>query len=84
MKRYIIEREMPGIGTAQREQFRDAAQKSNSVLAQLAPDSCQCRHRGQARDRSDHRQRLTLRLRVARRRDHLRQHSDAANGQVRR
>jgi hypothetical protein len=38
MKRFIIERDMPGIGTAQREQFREAAQKSNAVLAQLAPD----------------------------------------------
>ncbi|MBX6424668.1 MAG: DUF4242 domain-containing protein [Variibacter sp.] len=38
MKRYIIEREMPGIGLAQREQFREAAQKSNEALAQLAPD----------------------------------------------
>ncbi len=29
---------MPGIGSAERQQFRDAAQKSNTVLAQLAPD----------------------------------------------
>ena len=38
MKRFVIEREMPGIGSAERQQFRDAAQKSNTVLAQLAPD----------------------------------------------
>jgi len=38
MKRYVIERDMPGIGSAEREQFREAAQKSNSVLEQLAPD----------------------------------------------
>jgi hypothetical protein len=38
MKRYVIEREMPGIGSAERQQFKDAAQKSNEVLAQLAPD----------------------------------------------
>ena len=38
MKRYVIEREMPGIGSAERQQFREAAQKSNQVLAQLAPD----------------------------------------------
>jgi hypothetical protein len=38
MHRYVIEREMPGIGTADRQQFREAAQKSNLVLAQLAPD----------------------------------------------
>ena len=38
MKRYVIEREMPGIGSAERQQFREAAQKSNAVLAQLSPD----------------------------------------------
>ena len=38
MKRYVIERKMPGIGSAQREQFRETAQKSNSVLAQLGTD----------------------------------------------
>jgi Protein of unknown function (DUF4242) len=38
MKRYVIEREMPGIGSAERQQFKEAAQKSNAVLAQLAPD----------------------------------------------
>jgi hypothetical protein len=38
MKRYVIEREMPGVGTLERDQFRDAAQKSNSVLNQLGPD----------------------------------------------
>ena len=38
MKRYVIERDMPGVGTMEREQFREAAQKSNSVLANLAPD----------------------------------------------
>jgi hypothetical protein len=38
MNRYVIERDMPGVGTMQREQFREAAQKSNSVLAELAPD----------------------------------------------
>jgi uncharacterized protein DUF4242 len=38
MKRFVIEREMPGVGTLEREQMRDAAQKSNSVLHQLGPD----------------------------------------------
>jgi len=38
MKRFVIEREMPGVGTLEREQMRDAAQKSNSVLQQLGPD----------------------------------------------
>ena len=38
MKRFVIERDMPGVGAMEREQFREAAQKSNSVLADLAPD----------------------------------------------
>ena len=38
MKRYVIEREMPGIGSAERQKFKEAAQKSNAVLSQLAPD----------------------------------------------
>ena len=38
MKRYVTEREMPGIRSAERQQFKEAAQKSNEVLAQLAPD----------------------------------------------
>jgi len=38
MKRYVIEREMPDVGTLEREQLRDAAQKSNAVLAQLGKD----------------------------------------------
>jgi hypothetical protein len=35
MRRYVIEREIPDIGTAQREALRDAARKSNSVLAEM-------------------------------------------------
>jgi len=38
MHRFIIERDIPAIGTAEREQLREAAQKSNQVLAELAPD----------------------------------------------
>jgi hypothetical protein len=38
MKRFIIEREIPKVGTLEREQLRAAAQKSNDVLAQLGPD----------------------------------------------
>ena len=38
MKRFVIEREIPGVGTLEREQLRDAAKKSNSVLHQLGPD----------------------------------------------
>jgi hypothetical protein len=38
LKRYVIEREIPGVGTLEREQLCDAAQKSNSVLRDLGPD----------------------------------------------
>ncbi|HEX9769718.1 MAG TPA: DUF4242 domain-containing protein [Kiloniellales bacterium] len=38
MRRYVIEREIPEVGTFEREQLRAAAAKSNQVLAQLAPD----------------------------------------------
>jgi hypothetical protein len=35
MPRYVIERDIPDIGTAQREALRDAARKSNSVLGEM-------------------------------------------------
>ena len=38
MKKYMIEREIPKVGTLEREQLRDAAAKSNQVLSQLGPD----------------------------------------------
>jgi hypothetical protein len=38
MKKYIIEREIPKVGTLEGEQLRQAAAKSNEVLAQLHPD----------------------------------------------
>ena len=38
MKKYIIERDIPKVGTLEREQLREAAAKSNSVLQQLGPD----------------------------------------------
>ena len=38
MKRYIIERDIPDIGSADRDALRAAATKSNSVLAELAPN----------------------------------------------
>lgn len=38
MRRYIIERNIPDIGSADREALKEAAQKSNDVLKQLAPD----------------------------------------------
>ncbi len=37
MKRYVIEREIPEIGSFEREQLKGAAAKSNAALAQLAP-----------------------------------------------
>lgn len=38
MRRYIIEREIPAIGSAEREALKAAAQKSNEVLRELGPD----------------------------------------------
>ena len=38
MKKYVIERDIPAVGTFEREQLRGAAAKSNEALAQLAPD----------------------------------------------
>lgn len=37
MKKYIIERDLPEIGSAAREDLRAAAKKSNAVLAEMAP-----------------------------------------------
>ena len=38
MRMFVIERDIPEAGTLDREQLRGAAQKSNEVLRQLAPD----------------------------------------------
>lgn len=38
LKRYVIERDIPDVGSFEREQLKAAAQKSNEVLAALAPD----------------------------------------------
>jgi hypothetical protein len=38
MKKYMIEREIPKVGTLQCGQLRDAAAKSNEALRQLCPD----------------------------------------------
>jgi len=38
MRKFIIERELPAIGSAERQALREAAQKSNGVLKQLGPD----------------------------------------------
>jgi Nickel responsive protein SCO4226-like len=37
LKRYIIERDLPAIGSAEREALKAAATRSNEVLAQLGP-----------------------------------------------
>jgi hypothetical protein len=37
MKKYVIEREIPGIGTTSMQEMREAAQTSNAALAKLAP-----------------------------------------------
>ena len=38
MRKYIIERELPAISSAERQALKEAAQKSNSVLKELGPD----------------------------------------------
>ncbi len=38
MPRYVIERDLPAIGSAEREALKAAAQKSREVLAELGPD----------------------------------------------
>lgn len=38
MKRFLIEREIPGVGKLDAEGLRDAARTSNAALARLGPD----------------------------------------------
>ena len=38
LRRFIIEREIPNVGTFARDQLRGAAAKSNEVLRELGPD----------------------------------------------
>ncbi len=38
LRKFIIERDIPKVGTFERDQLRGAAQKSNEVLRQLGPD----------------------------------------------
>ena len=38
LRRFVIEREIPKVGTFEREQLRAAAAKSNAALDQLAPN----------------------------------------------
>lgn len=37
MKRYVVERDIPEVGSFAPEQLKDASKTSNSALAQLAP-----------------------------------------------
>ena len=38
MRKFIIERELPAIGSAERQALREAAQKSNATLKELGSD----------------------------------------------
>ena len=38
LRRFVIERDIPKVGTFERDQLRGAAAKSNEVLHQLGPD----------------------------------------------
>ena len=38
MPKYIIERQMPGVGQAPKEALEEAGQKSKAVLKELGPD----------------------------------------------
>lgn len=38
MKKYMIERDIPQVGSLNSQQLRDAASKSNAALRQLGPD----------------------------------------------
>jgi len=38
MKRFLIERDIPAVGSLEREQLREAAKTSNNALRQLGPD----------------------------------------------
>ena len=38
LRKFIIERDIPAVGSFEREQLKGAAAKSNEVLAQLGPD----------------------------------------------
>ena len=38
MRKYVIERDIPEVGSLEREQLKAAAQKSNEALRQLGPD----------------------------------------------
>lgn len=50
MKRFVIERNIPGVGTLSAEQLRGAAQKSNAVLSTMGT-AVQWQHSYRAKDR---------------------------------
>ena len=68
MRKFVIEREIPEVGTFEREQLRGAAAKSNEVLAQLAPD-IQWQHSYVAGDR-------TFCIYLAKDEDFIRRHAE--------
>ena len=51
MRKFVIEREIPAVGSLEREELKGAAAKSNEVLAELAPD-IQWQHSYLAGDRT--------------------------------
>lgn len=51
LHKYVIERDIPSVGSFEREQLRAAAQKSNQVLRELGPD-IQWVHSYVARDKT--------------------------------
>ena len=38
LRRFIIERDLPGVGSLQRDQLKGAAAQSNAALCKLGPD----------------------------------------------
>jgi hypothetical protein len=38
MRKYVIERDLPKVGSLEREQLKEAAKTSNAALAKLSPD----------------------------------------------
>lgn len=38
MRKFVIERDLPAVGSLEREQLREAAKTSNAALAKLGPD----------------------------------------------
>lgn len=38
MRKFVIERDLPGVGTFERAQLAEASKTSNSALAKLSPD----------------------------------------------